>query len=317
MKSKYKARLHLVGMMLFIMITAYSQTDTDILGQWTGLQYIGSKPSLKKTSSGGFQTRRIYDSCQTNITIDKLDGVNFSGYLYTYFISDQQGSYLKAAIEGTIIDLTFHLKNTKVIDKKLKKYPGSYWCTGEYDLNLSKKGNSYYLQGLVVIPRCFGGPLTLAKVKPAENLTSESSRVLQPDLISDNNLHVNEMKLYDLFKKRKATVIRNVEVESDVVRLSFYDNGIIDNDSISVFYNDKILFSHQKLSAAAFNIILTIDNNRETNEIAMFADNLGSIPPNTSLMKLSDGKVTYDIFMSSTFNSNAVVQIKRKKKISP
>ncbi len=45
----------------------------------------------------------------------------------------------------------------------------------------------------------------------------------------------------------------------------------------------------------------------------MFADNLGSIPPNTALMQVYDGTKTYDIRISSSLDKNATIRIKRKK----
>ncbi|MEI9959262.1 MAG: hypothetical protein WDM90_23780 [Ferruginibacter sp.] len=39
----------------------------------------------------------------------------------------------------------------------------------------------------------------------------------------------------------------------------------------------------------------------------MYAENLGTIPPNTALMIIYDGKKRYEINISSTKNSNGVV----------
>ena len=120
-------------------------------------------------------------------------------------------------------------------------------------------------------------------------------------------------KIEESFVKRKAVVNRVIEVESDSLRLSFYDNGEIDGDSISVFINKQIALSHQGLDARAFNLFVRLDSTRDINEISMFAENLGRIPPNTALMVLTDGKNRYEVFMSSSLTENATIQIKRKK----
>jgi hypothetical protein len=44
----------------------------------------------------------------------------------------------------------------------------------------------------------------------------------------------------------------------------------------------------------------------------MFADNLGSIPPNTALMLVNDGKNRFDIRLSSNLQKSATVRIRRK-----
>jgi hypothetical protein len=46
----------------------------------------------------------------------------------------------------------------------------------------------------------------------------------------------------------------------------------------------------------------------------MFADNLGSIPPNTALMIVNDGRKQYDIRLTSNLQKNATIRIRRKTK---
>jgi len=120
-------------------------------------------------------------------------------------------------------------------------------------------------------------------------------------------------KIEEAYNKRKATGNHTFEVESDSVRLSFYDNGEIDGDSISVFVNNSLVLSHQELAAKAFNLYLHLDSTRDINEISMFAENLGRIPPNTALMVLTDGKNRYEVFLSSSLTENATIQVKRKR----
>lgn len=120
-------------------------------------------------------------------------------------------------------------------------------------------------------------------------------------------------KIEESFSKRKPVGNRIIEVESDSVRLSFYDNGEIDGDSISVFVNKQATLIHQELSARAFNLFLKLDSTKEINEISMFAENLGRIPPNTALMVLTDGKNRYEVFLSSSMTENATIQVKKKK----
>jgi hypothetical protein len=115
------------------------------------------------------------------------------------------------------------------------------------------------------------------------------------------------------FSKRKEVVTKILDVESDSIRLSFYDNGEIDGDSISIFVNNEVVLTHQGLAAKALTMYLHLDSSREVNEIGMFAENLGKYPPNTALMVITDGKNRYEVFMSSSLTENATIQIRRKK----
>lgn len=115
------------------------------------------------------------------------------------------------------------------------------------------------------------------------------------------------------FSKRKEIITKTLEVESDSIRLSFYDNGEIDGDSISVFVNNQVVLTHQELAAKALTLYLHLDSTRDVNEIGMFAENLGKYPPNTALMVITDGKNRYEVFMSSSLTENATIRIRRKK----
>ena len=115
------------------------------------------------------------------------------------------------------------------------------------------------------------------------------------------------------YKEREVEIIQELEVESDSITVDFYDNGEIDGDSISVFYNQQLLAFSQRLSTRSIHFKLGIDTTREFNEIAMFADNLGSIPPNTALMIVNDGRKQYDVRLTSTLQKSAAIRLRKKK----
>ncbi len=126
-------------------------------------------------------------------------------------------------------------------------------------------------------------------------------------------VNADSVKLTESFAKRTAVLNRELLVESDSIRLSFYDNGEIDGDSISVFVNHELVLSHQGLEAKAFNIYLHLDSTRDLTEVSMFAENLGRIPPNTALMVITDGVNRYEVFLSSSLTENATVELRRKR----
>jgi len=115
------------------------------------------------------------------------------------------------------------------------------------------------------------------------------------------------------FKERETIIADEIEVASDSLKVDFYDNGEIDGDSISVFFNNELLTSSQILSAKAIHFNLRLDDSKPVNELSMFADNLGSIPPNTALMIVDDGKKKYEIRITSSLQNNGTVRIRRKK----
>ncbi len=115
------------------------------------------------------------------------------------------------------------------------------------------------------------------------------------------------------YKKRQKEIVNEIEVESDSLRLDVYDNGEIDGDIISVFYNEGLILHNQKLTHKSIRIDVVLDSTKEYNEVSMYAENLGLIPPNTALMVVSDGKKKFNIRLSSNLEKNATIRIKRKK----
>lgn len=115
------------------------------------------------------------------------------------------------------------------------------------------------------------------------------------------------------YAERKNEVVNEIEVESDTIDVAIYDNGEIDGDIISLFYNKNLLFFNQKLTHKSIKLTLPVDATLEANELSMFAENLGLIPPNTALVVVTDGKNRYELRLSSSLEKNATIKIKRKK----
>ncbi|RYY28907.1 MAG: hypothetical protein EOO04_07910 [Chitinophagaceae bacterium] len=125
---------------------------------------------------------------------------------------------------------------------------------------------------------------------------------------------IAEKELIKKFESRKNIYSKDLEIEGDSIRVSFYDNGDIDGDSISVFLNNAPVLAKHFINDRALNIFLALDSTKDINELGMFADNLGKIPPNTALMVITDGINRYEVYMSASLTQNSTVRLKRKKK---
>jgi len=109
---------------------------------------------------------------------------------------------------------------------------------------------------------------------------------------------------------RSKQVIKTVEIEANSFRVDLYDNGQIDGDTISVFYNGKLMVSRQRLSTEPISIQITLDPNKEDNELVMFAENLGTIPPNTALMIVTVAGKRYEVNISSSEQTSGTVRFR-------
>ncbi len=117
------------------------------------------------------------------------------------------------------------------------------------------------------------------------------------------------------FKSRRKDIIKTIPISNETFKIDFYDNGEIDGDSISVFYNGKVVLSHQRLSDKPISLTLPLEDETGDNVVTMYAENLGTIPPNTALMIVNDGDKRYEVRITSdTEKSGSVVFVHDKSK---
>ena len=111
--------------------------------------------------------------------------------------------------------------------------------------------------------------------------------------------------------------IKEIKVDTGIVRLDFYDNAQIDGDTISVLLNNKTIVSNQRLAAKPITVEIKIDLTHTEQEVTMVAENLGEIPPNTALLIITAGKKRYQLYLASTDKKNAQVRIIYEKPETP
>ena len=153
-------------------------------------------------------------------------------------------------------------------------------------------------------------PITV--IKPIDTVITTALPVIaKKDSIAVSKDSANIPKLVT---KRKNTEQSHIEVNVKSITLNVYDNAIVDGDTISVFYNGKLLLSHQRLSEKPIIINLELDEKQTRHEIILFAENLGSIPPNTALIVIYAGDKRYELFSSASLEENAVLVFDYKPK---
>jgi hypothetical protein len=70
-----------------------------------------------------------------------------------------------------------------------------------------------------------------------------------------------------------------------------------------------LIISEQRLSQKPLTFRIQVDEAQPHHELVMVAHNLGSIPPNTSLMIITAKDKRHQVFISSTEQKNAKVVI--------
>ncbi len=112
---------------------------------------------------------------------------------------------------------------------------------------------------------------------------------------------------------RANPVIKQITTEAAELQIDLYDNGEIDGDTVSIYHNNQLVVARAGLSANAVTVKIKVDKAHPHHELVMVANNLGSIPPNTSLMVITAGKKRYEVFISASDEKNAKIEIDWKE----
>jgi len=161
----------------------------------------------------------------------------------------------------------------------------------------------------VMVPVERSEPVTINN-RPVER--SEAVKVLPAPKTAEKQLTVKKT-IEEEFKIREKIIATDIPITGDSIELRFYDNAEIDGDSISLFLNNKLIFQHIRLTAAAYTIKLPVNELNDNNELVMVAENLGSIPPNTSYMLAIVNNKRYEAMLKSTEESSAVIRLTKQR----
>ena len=154
-------------------------------------------------------------------------------------------------------------------------------------------------------------PHHLSFVKPV----AKKKTVIQPNNIQKQN-NVNPTVTINPKPKtdRKIEKIRDIVFGGDSLLLSFYDNGTIDGDTISIALNGKMLVEKLGLTANAYKILIPVIIKPDDSLIlVMHAESLGLIPPNTGLLIIQDGETRHEIRFEGDLQKSSAIMLRKKR----
>jgi hypothetical protein len=182
---------------------------------------------------------------------------------------------------------------------------------------VKKNMPSFKDQNKTTAPVVKSSPKTITPVTPPVTAKKDSPAKIEPPRAESPTIKVPEQKTVIAdkpFEKRSANLIKSIEIEKETFRVDLYDNGDIDGDTISLFFNGKLLLAHKRLSDKAITLNLEVDKSKDINELVMYAENLGSIPPNTALMVVTDGDNRYEVRIASDLQKSGAIRFIHKPK---
>ena len=113
------------------------------------------------------------------------------------------------------------------------------------------------------------------------------------------------------FDGRKITYVQELIVKSKNITIELWDNKEQDGDIVSVYLNGESIIAKYSLTKdkKQFQVVLNVS---KSNDLFLYAHNLGTIPPNTVSIEISDGTSAEKIILNSDLSSSEAVLIKVK-----
>jgi hypothetical protein len=115
-----------------------------------------------------------------------------------------------------------------------------------------------------------------------------------------------------VFEGRKISYQKELVVDSETITISLYDHGRADGDIVSIYLNgEQIVASHiLTYKKKSFEVKLNLD---KTNDLFLYAHNLGNFPPNTVSIEIKDGSSAENITLNSDLSSCEAILISVKQ----
>jgi hypothetical protein len=152
----------------------------------------------------------------------------------------------------------------------------------------------------------------LVAQKKSSQVNPEQSQNTRDNVIEipQNSLPAN---VPFVLKSRTNELLKTLTVSNSNIELRIYDDGAIDNDTVSVYYDNVLIVSKARLTDQPIIVHIKVEPSEHPHQLVMVAENLGDIPPNTSLLVVKDGEKSYEERIISTEQKNVQVNFLSKK----
>lgn len=302
---------------LFIASTSFSQK---LDGMWRGFYNTNGDVTTSKTGTAEF----ILDI--------KMDGVKVTGHSYTFF--NKRREYIICKVEGSYNEQS---KTIEVIETKVVKKKALTFSEVVYQKNLlkySQSGDIENLRGTWVNAKNTNGDkgktnlqryLPVVKDDPSIIISKDIKKQEGPEVkkdipgqrsMNDNMVSLAPRKGKDTIQVVPVNYKKNlaikqatpIEVRSDSITVSIYDNGEIDGDTVSFIFNGKMICERRMISAKPIIFKLKLDSLHD-NELIFIPNNEGSVSPNTGLAVIYDSSRRKEIFFAGKQGEATVYKI--------
>lgn len=299
---------------LLAVLPCFGQENEWLAGTWNGV-YFGEKSKLTKT----FDTR---------LQISRVHGSQFEGVVQCILPTDTTVR-LHTRITGRIYKDHIMTKLKEVL--YFKDPPGQYtWAKhchlcDSMKLSFEKAGDSVVLQGerrcdtlcnIVARYTKYTGSLVYRKAflyDPDITPRKLTAKTAGTSFTFVKPAYKDSLVGRTFFAGRAVAPANRYIIDADSAEIRFMDNGIVDGDTISIFYNGQLIVPKLGLKEKPHIIRIPLFPGYP-NRLVIYAESLGVYPPNTALVRIIYGKKEESFLLSSSMSKSGSIELYNPQK---
>ncbi|WP_149273126.1 hypothetical protein [Pareuzebyella sediminis] len=116
----------------------------------------------------------------------------------------------------------------------------------------------------------------------------------------------------EVFEGRKISYTKELTFASKNLKVAIWDHGRQDGDIVSIYLNGETIIAKHSLTYRKKKIAIELDPDK-SNDLFLYAHNLGNSPPNTVSIEITDGNSSENMILNSDLKSCEAVLINVKK----
>lgn len=154
--------------------------------------------------------------------------------------------------------------------------------------------------------RCLANPA----LSNMENDDDDADSIyIQPPVVNEpaSERKIDSAIYATIKTRRQNDTISTIYTNKNTIKVSLFDNGQIDGDTVTVLHNNSVVSSRLGVTGNPYKFEIAIDPEHPRHEVVLIAHNVGSIPPNTAVVIIEAGDKTYRLTASTDLNKNSVI----------
>ena len=240
--------------------------------------------------------------------------ITFPNATSAWTISEPAKIEWKTENIGADKSIRFFLARDEMVVQELGSFKNNFTAEG---IKLAKNigsGDTYQVVGIELFPdnkysiAKFATPFFSIRNAAADARKAKSALANAGTPLKERT----EIAERTVFEGRKISYIKELVFDSNEINISIWDHGRQDGDIVSIYLNGETVIAKHNLTYRKKNITLQLDKNK-TNDLFLYAHNLGKAPPNTVSIEISDGSTSEAIVLNSDLKSCEAVLISVNK----